>query len=107
MTYTHTLSSDEHNRVVAALRTLAAVKYRQSVAHNDKGLYLEGVRCDELASRLETTLVEQDGNDVSEYADEPDTEPRGSHDLSDDGDALASAGHGTDEDYGGSHGGVE
>lgn len=30
-----------------------------------------------------------------------DDEPRGSHDLSDDGDALASAGFGTDEDYGG------
>ena len=30
-----------------------------------------------------------------------DDEPQGSHDLSDDGDALASAGFGTDEDYGG------
>jgi hypothetical protein len=30
-----------------------------------------------------------------------DGEPRGSHDLSDDAEALASAGHGTDEDYGG------
>ncbi len=30
-----------------------------------------------------------------------DDEPQGSHDLSDDGDALASAGWGTDEDYGG------
>ena len=30
-----------------------------------------------------------------------DGEPEGSHDLSDDGDALASAGFGTDEDYGG------
>ena len=29
-----------------------------------------------------------------------DGEPEGSHDLSDDGDALASAGFGTDEDYG-------
>ena len=29
-----------------------------------------------------------------------DAEPMGSHDLSDDGDALASAGFGTDEDYG-------
>lgn len=29
-----------------------------------------------------------------------DGEPEGSHDLSDDADALASAGYGTDEDYG-------
>jgi hypothetical protein len=29
-----------------------------------------------------------------------DGEPTGSYDLSDDGDALASAGWGTDEDYG-------
>jgi hypothetical protein len=29
-----------------------------------------------------------------------DGEPAGSHDLSDDADALASAGFGTDEDYG-------
>lgn len=29
-----------------------------------------------------------------------DDEPYGSHDLSDDAWALASAGHGTDEDYG-------
>lgn len=34
-------------------------------------------------------------------ADDRDEEPQGSHDLSDDGDALASAGFGTDEDYGG------
>jgi hypothetical protein len=33
--------------------------------------------------------------------DDVDTEPRESFDLSDDGDALASAGMGTDEDYGG------
>lgn len=31
----------------------------------------------------------------------PDSEPHGSFDLSDDADALASAGMGTDEDYGG------
>lgn len=38
----------------------------------------------------------------AEYeADEADDEPHGSYDLSDDGDALASAGFGTDEDYGG------
>jgi hypothetical protein len=33
------------------------------------------------------------------YGDE-DGEPEGSYDLSDDADALASAGFGTDEDYG-------
>jgi hypothetical protein len=33
--------------------------------------------------------------------DEPqDDEPQGSHDMSDDAGALASAGYGTDEDYG-------
>jgi len=32
--------------------------------------------------------------------EEYDDEPIGSYDLSDDGDALASAGFGTDEDYG-------
>ena len=44
------------------------------------------------------------GDDLNEFADdEPqadDGEPHGSHDLSDDGEALASAGFGTDEDYG-------
>jgi len=38
---------------------------------------------------------EKDANEGFE-----DGEPMGSHDLSDDGDALASAGFGTDEDYG-------
>jgi hypothetical protein len=50
-------------------------------------------------------------NGGCDYGDEselhPDDEPRGSHDLSDDGDALASAGHGTDEDYGGWGGGED
>ena len=36
-----------------------------------------------------------DDNDRSD-----DSEPMGSHDMSDDAEALASAGHGTDEDYG-------
>ena len=36
-----------------------------------------------------------------------DGEPCGSHDLSDDAEALASAGYGTDEDYGGSLGGED
>ncbi len=43
------------------------------------------------------------GDDTSEYDGEiQDDEPHGSHDMSDDADALASAGYGTDEDYGGS-----
>jgi hypothetical protein len=42
------------------------------------------------------------GDDMNEFPDDDggDDEPHGSHDLSDDGDALASAGMGTDEDYG-------
>lgn len=39
---------------------------------------------------------EEDSGDDCDYGDED----RGSDDLSDDGDALASAGMGTDEDYG-------
>lgn len=35
-----------------------------------------------------------------EFPEDEDGEPMGSHDLSDDADALASAGWGTDEDYG-------
>lgn len=42
--------------------------------------------------------AEDAGDDLNEFADD---EPHGSHDLSDDGEALASAGFGTDEDYGG------
>lgn len=39
--------------------------------------------------------------DEDHYIDQKyDSEPEGSYDLSDDGDALASAGFGTDEDYG-------
>lgn len=46
----------------------------------------------------------KDAFDASEADDEEmdfDGEPMGSHDLSDDADALASAGFGMDEDYGG------
>lgn len=52
------------------------------------------------------------GDDVSEFDGEQeanmedDREGYESHDLSDDGDALASAGFGTDEDYG-SYGGED
>jgi hypothetical protein len=42
-----------------------------------------------------------DGNDVSEYADERDEPWDGfRHDVEADADTLASAGYGTDEDYG-------
>lgn len=49
-------------------------------------------------------MVDSDGDDVSEcWHDEPDAEDDGEprcNDLSDDAEALASAGYGTDEDYG-------
>ena len=38
--------------------------------------------------------------DADEWDSDDDGEPHGSHDLSDDAEALASAGWGTDEDYG-------
>jgi hypothetical protein len=42
-----------------------------------------------------------DGNDVSEYADEHDEPSDGfRNDVEADADTLASAGYGTDEDYG-------
>ena len=54
------------------------------------------------------------GNDVHEFDYEPDPSPvddegwpHNDHTCMSDGDALASAGMGTDEDYGGSHGGEE
>lgn len=46
-------------------------------------------------SPIDTGRMERE----SAWMDE-DGEPQGSYDLSDDGDALASAGFGTDEDYG-------
>lgn len=51
-----------------------------------------------------------EGDDMSEFDDDQtpaeDGEPR-CHDMSDDAEALASAGYGTDEDYGGSLGGED
>jgi hypothetical protein len=44
-----------------------------------------------ISDYLENLKKEEEGDD---------SEPRGSHDMSDDAEALASAGHGTDEDYG-------
>jgi hypothetical protein len=54
-------------------------------------------------SRLAQMDPREVGDDMTEFdgEPEPDGEPMGSHDLSDDAEALASAGHGTDEDYGG------
>jgi len=45
-------------------------------------------------------IEEAPGDTTDEPPSEDDGEPMGSYDLSDDGDALASAGFGTDEDYG-------
>ena len=111
MTHTHTFSHDELSLVVNALREVATAHYRSSVLNANPDTYQQFVNLETFANILELPLravhdEPQLGDDVSEYADEPDTEPRGSHDMSDDGDALASAGHGTDEDYGGSHGGA-
>lgn len=47
----------------------------------------------------EDDLPETEGDDTPEV-DGDDGEPVGPDDLSDDGDALASVGWGTDEDYG-------
>ncbi len=44
-------------------------------------------------------IAQEEGEEFTSQYDE-DGEPQGSYDLSDDGDALASAGFGTDEDYG-------
>ena len=54
----------------------------------------------------EDDLPETEGDDLPE-SEEGDGEPVGPDDLSDDGDALASAGFGTDEDYGPCDGGDE
>ena len=45
-------------------------------------------------------IEEAPGDTTDEPPFEDDGEPEGFYDLSDDGDALASAGFGTDEDYG-------
>lgn len=49
----------------------------------------------------ETEIAEIRDEIVAEYGvEDSDGEPMGSHDMGDDADALASAGHGSDEDYG-------
>ena len=54
-----------------------------------------------LADDYITTISDYLENLKKEEEDQgDDSEPRGSNDMSDDAEALASAGHGTDEDYG-------
>ena len=53
-----------------------------------------------LADDYITTVSDQLENDKKEEDQSEDSEPRGSDDMSDDAEALASAGRGTDEDYG-------
>lgn len=50
-----------------------------------------------IADKISAQLVDETTDEERDFQDD---EPHGSYDLSDDGDALASAGHGTDEDYG-------
>jgi hypothetical protein len=56
------------------------------------------------ADTLNREMNAQNRERIADAEAEEDGEPMGSHDLSDDADALASAGWGTDEDYGGCHG---
>lgn len=77
----------------------------------DIDTYLTNDHSDDFASEYEANeearvtftaeLASEDGDDVSEYADE--CEPREDNfrdDVEADADTLASAGYGTDEDYG-------
>jgi hypothetical protein len=59
-------------------------------------LQSQGVSVEDLADAEEAimSMFGQDDGDMG------DGEPQGSYDMSDDADALASAGHGSDEDYG-------
>ncbi len=60
----------------------------------------EREECGECGRPVGIGLCFCQAEDVPEYDEDEDGEPLGSHDLSDDADALASAGWGTDEDYG-------
>lgn len=55
---------------------------------------------DGMGTKCENCPEEEEEYEEDDYYDD-DGEPHGSYDMSDDGDALASAGMGTDEDYGG------
>ena len=68
-------------------------------------LAAEGYAEDEINELFHAVDMElgigNDNHDMDDYIDEPEyDEPMGSDDMSDDADALASAGHGSDEDYG-------
>lgn len=55
----------------------------------------------EYCSRKGLELTVEEASQLFDYLfGEDDLEPHGSHDCSDDAEALASAGFGTDEDYG-------
>ncbi len=70
---------------------------------DDNPIEEEGQEDQELDNYWDDEDADTDYDDDGPYDDEEDydDEPSGSHDLSDDADALASAGFGTDEDYGG------
>lgn len=78
---------------------------------NDRLVQLSPAECaeanayyDALADAAESDDGPHDGDDVSEFDDEPDEQPGDEPNDDMDGDAasaLASAGFGTDEDYGG------
>ena len=87
------MTTEEKQLTAMALREFATGCYRRSVIGHSPEQYHLGCKADALAEQVE-------------QHEDFGLEPHGSHDMSDDGDALASAGHGTDEDYGGSHGGV-
>ena len=61
-------------------------------------LQSQGVSAEDLADAEEAIMSSFGGEQ------DMDGEPQGSYDMSDDADALASAGHGSDEDYGGGYG---
>ena len=66
-----------------------------SALHNDMPTREQ----EELFSILSNARNDTEENDEAEK-DYQDDEPHGSYDHSDDAEALASAGHGMDEDYG-------
>lgn len=60
-------------------------------------LEIEGDMREDVESSFEENLMSPE--DIVEFESWLDDEPQGSFDLSDDAEAMASAGMGTDEDY--------
>ena len=60
--------------------------------------YFCSATCEGIAQTEEAEYLT--AGSAAHWYNDDDGEPRGSHDLSDDAEALASAGWGTDEDYG-------